>query len=83
MKTLGLKYIRPSIRGEKRGYFEDIISSDVIEEKKDKIIENISKTVVDKIRGTSSFPKTADKRCCSSCAYAFLCGEGEETDAEQ
>lgn len=83
VKTLGLKYIRPSIRGEKRGYFEDIISSDVIEEKKDKIIENISKTVVDKIRGTSSFPKTADKRCCSSCAYAFLCGEGEETDAEQ
>lgn len=83
VKTLGLKYIRPSIRGEKKGYFEDIISADVIEEKKDKIIENISKTVIDKLRGITSFSKTADKRSCNSCAYAFLCGEEESSDVEQ
>lgn len=78
LEKLGLMYIRPSFKDE--GCKEDFISADMIEMYKDKIIQNLKETVIDKIRSESEFKKTDVSWNCSNCTFAFLCDEEGEDD---
>ncbi|MDD3014484.1 MAG: hypothetical protein PHC34_12340, partial [Candidatus Gastranaerophilales bacterium] len=81
VEALGLKYIRPTSKDD--GYKEDLIASSEIEEKKEKLVQNLKKTVIDKIRAESSFKKTDKSWKCSSCSFSFLCDEEGEDGNEE
>lgn len=80
ISSLGLQYVRPS--NKNGGYYSDFIDSTIVEEQKNKIIENLMTTVIDKIRDSEEFPKIpkGESFNCNGCAYAFLCDceDGEE-----
>lgn len=75
ISSLGLVYIRP--KSKDNGCNEDFVSAQKIEEYKDKIIQNLKETVIDKILNETEFPKTKSWDC-DSCAYKFLCDREDE-----
>lgn len=79
VKTLALKYIRPS---DKDGYNEDVISAEAIDAQKEKLICNLKETVIEKIKAELEFSKALDEWRCASCSFAFLCNQEEDKDEE-
>lgn len=73
--SLGLVYIRPKSR--ENGCAEDFVSAELLEQYKDKIIQNLKETVIDKIQNETEFPKTKSWDC-DNCAYKFLCEKEED-----
>lgn len=73
--SLGLLYIRP--KSKENGCAEDFVSAAALEEHKDKIIQNLKETVIDKILNETEFPKTKSWDC-DSCAFKFLCEKEED-----
>ncbi len=72
---LGLEYVRPkNIHG---GCKSDFAPADTVETFKYKILENLKKTVVDKIRESEEFACANDFQC-ADCTYACLCDPGED-----
>lgn len=72
---LGLVYIRP--KAKDNGCNEDFVSAKQIETYKDKIIQNLKETVIDKIINETEF-KPEKGWNCDTCAYNFLCDKEEE-----
>ena len=78
---LGLKYIRPASKDD--GYNEDLIKSTEIETRKEKIIQNLKETVIDKILTEDNFKQKRNYMTCSNCSFNFLCDEEGEDDNEE
>lgn len=76
ISELGLVYIRP--KSKDNGCSEDIINSDRLGSYKDKIIQNLKETIVDKIKNETDF-KQNRSFLCDNCAYKFLC-DAEDCD---
>lgn len=75
ISQLGLVYVRP--KSKDGGCDEDFVDAEKIEFYKDKIIQNLKETVIDKIVNETEF-KPAKSYSCANCGYKFLCdGEGE------
>ena len=70
VSQLGLVYIRP--KSKDNGCNEDFISADRLEQYKDKIIQNLKETVIDKILAETDF-KPEKSWDCDNCAYKYLC----------
>ena len=70
ISQLGLVYIRP--KSKDNGCNEDFISADRLEQYKDKIIQNLKETVIDKILSETDF-KPEKSWDCDNCAYKYLC----------
>ena len=70
ISELGLVYIRP--KSKDNGCKEDLISAEKIKFFKDKIIQNLKETIIDKILNTEEFQKNKGFFC-NNCAYKFLC----------
>jgi ATP-dependent exoDNAse (exonuclease V) beta subunit len=81
IEVLGLKYIRPTSKDN--GCKEDVIASNEIEVKKEKIVQNLKETVVDKIRTESGFKKADASWNCSNCSFSFLCDEEGDDGNEE
>lgn len=79
ISRLGLIYVRPANKQD--GCDEDFIDAEKLELYKDKIIQNLKETVVDKIINETEF-KPEKSWNCENCSYKFLCDEGEDTDDE-
>lgn len=74
ISRLGLEYIRPkNIHG---GCRSDFVPADTVETYKFRIMENLKKTVIDKIREAEEFEQ-ADNIQCAGCTYACLCDREE------
>ena len=71
---LGLVYIRP--KSKDNGCNEDFVSVQRLEQYKDKIIQNLKETVIDKILAEIDF-KPEKGWDCDNCAYKYLC-DGED-----
>ena len=71
---LGLVYIRP--KSKDNGCNEDFVSAQRLEQYKDKIIQNLKETVIDKILAETEF-KPEKGWGCDNCAYKYLC-DGED-----
>lgn len=72
---LGLEYIRPkNLHG---GYRSDFAPADTVEMFRYKILENLKKTVIDKIRESEEFA-CADDFQCAECTFACLCDRRED-----
>ena len=67
---LGLVYIRP--KSKDNGCSEDMINASRLEYYKEKIIQNLKETIIDKIKNTTDF-KQNRSFVCDNCAYKFLC----------
>ena len=76
ISKLGLVYIRP--KSKDNGCDEDFINAEEIEFHKDKILQNLKETVIDKIVNETEF-KPAKSFSCELCGYKFLC-DGEDTN---
>lgn len=74
ISKLGLVYIRP--KSKDNGCDEDFVEAEKIEFYKDKIIQNLKETVIDKIVNETEF-KPAKSFACANCGYKFLC-DGED-----
>ena len=74
---LGLLYIRPVSKDN--GCNEDFISADRIEFYKEKIIQNLKSTVIDKIINETEFKKNKSFAC-ENCAYKFLCDTEDDDE---
>ncbi|CDC20763.1 putative uncharacterized protein [Clostridium sp. CAG:306] len=77
ISELSLVYIRP--KAKDNGCNEDSVKADKIEFYKEKIIENLKETVIDKIKNETEFKKSSGWAC-ENCAYKFLCDSEDETD---
>ena len=77
IKQLGLLYIRP--KSKHNGCKDDFINAEKIELYKDKIIQNIKETIVEKITNETEF-KAQKGFNCENCTYKFLCDEVENDD---
>lgn len=77
LSSLGLVYIRP--KSKDNGCSEDFVSAEKIAFYKDKIIENLKKTVIDRIVNETEF-KQNKTFACDNCAYKFLCDGGDEDE---
>lgn len=77
VSNLGLVYIRP--KSKDNGCDEDLISAQKIEFFKDKIIQNLKETVIDKIVNETEF-KQNKTFACDNCAYKFLCDGGDNDE---
>ncbi len=75
--SLGLQYIRPASKNG--GCKSDMIEAERIEAKQEKIIDNLKKTIIDKIRTTNRFEKNESWNC-SECTFSFLCDCEDDTD---
>lgn len=80
VESLALEYIRPSTRNG--GYLKDSIGAHRIESQKDKVIDNLKTTVVERIRGSEDFAKNLC-RDCSNCGFTFLCENSQEGDDDE
>ena len=70
-------YIRP--KSKDNGCDEDLISAQKIEFFKDKIIQNLKETVIDKIVNETEY-KQNKTFACDNCAYKFLCDGGDNDE---
>ena len=77
IKQLGLLYIRP--KSKHNGCKDDFINAEKIELYKDKIIQNIKETIIEKITNETEF-KAQKGFNCENCTYKFLCDEVENDD---
>lgn len=77
ISQLGLLYIRPSSKDN--GCDEDFVSAEKIEFYKEKIIQNLKSTVIDKIRQETEFKKNKSFAC-ENCAYKFLCDTEDDDE---
>ena len=77
ISSLGYLYVRPKSKDD--GCDDDFIDAENIEKHKEKIIQNIKETVVDKIRTESEFKPNKTFNC-ENCGYKFLCDEVEDDD---
>ena len=75
VSQLGLVYIRP--KSKDNGCNEDFISADRLEQYKDKIIQNLKETVIDKILSETDF-KPEKSWDCDNCAYKYLCDREDD-----
>lgn len=76
ISKLGLLYIRPESKHD--GCDDDFVPAEKIEFYKDKIIQNLKETVIDKIVNETEF-KAQKSFNCEYCTYKFLCdGEGDD-----
>ncbi len=75
---LGLIYVRPQSRYD--GCDEDFVSAEKIDLYKDKIIQNLKETVIDKIVNETEFECVKNWNC-ENCSFKYLCdGEGDNDD---
>ncbi len=74
IEELGLLYVRP--KKKDNGCDEDFVAAEKIELFREKIIQNLKETVVDKIFNETEFKK-ASGWVCENCAFKFLC-DGED-----
>ncbi|MEI7473917.1 MAG: ATP-dependent DNA helicase [bacterium] len=81
VEVLGLKYIRPITKDD--GYKEDLITSSEIETRREKLINNLKETVVDKIRTEAEFKKIDTGWNCANCSFGFLCDKEEGNDEDE
>ena len=77
ISKLGLLYIRPSSKDN--GCSEDFISAERINFFKEKIIQNLKTTVIDKIVNETEFKKNKSFAC-ENCAYKFLCDTEDDDE---
>lgn len=77
ISELGLVYIRP--KSKDNGCREDLISAEKMQLYKDKIIQNLKETVINKIVNATEFKKQKSFFC-ENCAYKFLCDLEDEND---
>ena len=77
ISSLGLMYIRP--KSKDGGCCEDFVSAQNIEYFKDKILQNLKETIIDKISCETKF-KQNRTFVCDTCAYKFLCDGGIDDD---
>lgn len=81
ISQLGFVYVRPT--SKHGGCDEDFVSAERVEENKEKILQNLKETVVDKIVNETEFKKTQGWGC-DNCSFKFLCdkdsGEGGEDE---
>ena len=75
VKELGLLYVRPISKDN--GCAEDFVMAERIESYKDKILQNLKETVIDKIKSQTEF-KSSMGFACENCSYKFLCDGGED-----
>ena len=75
VKELGLLYVRPASKDN--GCDEDFVTAERIETYKEKIIQNLKETVVDKIKAQIEFKSSASFGC-ENCSYKFLCDGGDD-----
>lgn len=79
VSTLGLKYIRPTSKDG--GCRDDEIDAAEVESRKEKIIQNLKETIVDKIKETQEFEPNKGWMC-KNCSFGFICDEGGSEDDE-
>lgn len=80
IKNFELKYIRPKNKG---GLQIDSIGREIIEQKKEKLIENLKKTICEEIRNKVYFESLPDEFYCKNCQYGFVCDANcEEVEEE-
>lgn len=77
VKKLGLLYVRPITKDN--GCDEDFVSAEKIEFYKEKIIQNLKTTIIDKILTQVEF-KSSKGFSCENCSYKFLCDNGGDDD---
>ena len=77
VKKLGLVYIRPKSKYD--GCKKDFVSAEKLEQYKDKILQNLKETVIDKIVNEKEFKGTKNWNC-DSCSFKFLCDGGEDDE---
>lgn len=77
VNELGLVYIRP--KSKHNGCKEDFISTERLDSYKDKIIQNLKETVIDKIVNEKEFKGTKNWNC-DSCSFNFLCDGGDDDE---
>ena len=75
INALGLLYVRP--KNKDNGCNDDFVEASRLEEYKDKIVQNLKETVIDKIKSTVEFEMNKSFNC-DLCSYKFLCDEGNE-----
>lgn len=76
IKNIGLIYVRP--KSKHNGFKSDFINPKEIEQRKYQIIQNLDKTVIQKIRDKEIFEPKIDKFNCDYCSYGFLCEEVQD-----
>lgn len=77
ISQLGLLYIRPKAKHD--GCDDDFVSAEKIDFYKDKIIQNLKETVIDKIVNVTEF-KPEKSFNCDNCSYKFLCDEVSDNE---
>lgn len=77
---LGLVYIRPKSKHD--GCDDDFVNAEKIEFYKEKIIQNLKETVIDKIVNETEFMAQKNFNC-ENCTYKFLCDNGDEGDNDE
>lgn len=77
---LGLMYIRPKSKHD--GCDDDFVSAEKIEFYKEKILQNLEETVIDKIVNEKEF-KPKKSFGCDNCSYKFLCDKEDEAGDDE